>query len=143
MNIYFFIIPLIITTSFYHFFIKLSSNLINPVLGALILALSAILISSSVLVYNNYMLDTQAKMLITNTGILYSVLSGLSIGIFELLMFYAFKEGFDLSVLSPIIISGSVFFTFFIGVLFFKENIDLTNILAITFISIGCYMLIK
>ena len=131
----------IITTIFlglYHFFIKLSSGHINQVLGALILQIVAMVVGLVFLIVLKYIGATFAM---TNKGLTYALLAGVSIGLAEVLTFYLFSKGVPASVGIAILIGGTVVVGAFLGIVFLRESLSIMQYIAIILIILGVSLL--
>jgi len=137
-------IILVLTTAvfygFYHFLVKVSSNQINQIVGAVILQFVGLLVGLVGLIafkINIFQQHPSAK------GIIYSVLAGLAVGMAEILSFYTFSKNVSLSLAAPIIIGGSMLISIILGYLLLHESINLVQAGAIVMILIGVVVLLK
>ena len=74
---------------------------------------------------------------------IYSVLIGLIICFYELGFIFAFRCGFKMSLLSPLMSVAIMVFMALIGVLFYKEKISPMNTIGLIIASIGVLMTIS
>ncbi len=72
----------------------------------------------------------------TTSGMAYSVLAGISIAVFSILLIKIFEKG-GLSYVVPLIYGGTVVLAALIGWLFLKESFNLVHLLGIAIISLG------
>lgn len=119
-------LPLAIATAFafglYNVFIKMGSNRIDQVLGAVVLQLVAVLLGAAYLL----ILRMGGREIESSpSGLGFAVLAGLSVGIAEILTFYVFSRGAPASLGSPIIMGGSVLVAGIVGVFLLRESLNL------------------
>ncbi|WP_133272745.1 EamA family transporter [Hymenobacter radiodurans] len=124
----------------YNFFIKLASGNIHQVAGAVLLQLVAAAVGGFLLLYIK---ATRQPVSISQTGVLYSCLAGLSVGIAEILTFYVFTKGAPASVGTPIIVGGSVAVAAVLGWLVLREQITLGQVLGVGLIVAGVVLLAR
>lgn len=119
----------------YNIFIKLSSDHIHAVLGAVILQFIAAFLGLAVLLYLRS--TTQTEFNITNRGIILAVLAGVAIGLVEMLTFYVFGRGIPVALGNPLIIGGSLIVTTGIGITLLREHVTHIQLGAIALIILG------
>ncbi|GAB2468233.1 hypothetical protein GCM10011375_30480 [Hymenobacter qilianensis] len=124
----------------YNFFIKLASGNIHQVAGAVLLQLVAAAVGGFLLLYIK---TTRQTVSISQTGVLYSCLAGLSVGVAEILTFYVFTKGAPTSVGTPIIVGGSVAIAAVLGWLVLREQITLGQVLGVGLIIAGVVLLAR
>lgn len=73
----------------------------------------------------------------TPSGVLYALLSGVSIGIFMVILVRIFEQKGELSYVMPLIYGGTVFLTSFLGWALFQEKISITQAAGISLIVAG------
>lgn len=122
----------------YNVFIKLSSEHIHPVLGAVILQFVAALIGAALLIYLH---RGGAELNVTSRGVWLAVLAGLSIGLVEILTFLIFARGVPVAVGNPLIIGGSLLVTTGIGVIALREMLTPLQLTAVLLITVGVGLL--
>ena len=118
----------------YNVFIKLSSSHIEAVLGAVVLQFVAALVGLSLLLY---MKATGTVIYSSGKGLSLAVAAGVAIGLVEILTFVIYGRGLAVAVGNPLIIGGSLLVTTGAGVLFMREHISLTQLIAIGLIAGG------
>lgn len=118
----------------YNFFIKLSSNHINQIVGAVILQIVAAIIGSVILIY---LWLSKAPLSITQKGVGFAVAAGAAVGLAEITTFILFSKGISASVGIPIIIGGSVLVGVVLGLIFAKESLGLIHIIGLVLILAG------
>ena len=72
----------------------------------------------------------------TKTGVTYSLLAGVTIGIFSIIFIRIFQKG-DLTYIVPIISGGTIIMTSLIGIILFKKSVSLLQIVGIILATIG------
>ena len=73
-------------------------------------------------------------------GVLYSVLTGICVGIGTIAFFLLFQKGGPLSAV-PMVLAGGAALMAVIGILFFKESASLPKLLGIALSLIGLFLL--
>lgn len=131
-------LPLAILTAvafgLYNVFIKVSSDRIDQVLGAVVLQLVALLLGGAYLAF----LRAGGKQFhVTSSGLLAAVAAGAAVGIAEILTFFVFGRGAPASLGSPIIMGGSVLVAAVIGILVLREGLGIWQIAGVVLIVAG------
>jgi bacterial/archaeal transporter family protein len=124
----------------YNFFIKVSSNHINQVVGAVVLQAVATLIGGLALLFLKM---TNTPISISSKGLYYAILAGVFVGLAEITSFFVFSKGTAASIGIPIIIGGSVIVGALLGWFLLKENFNPIHLLAIALISVGIVLLVR
>ncbi len=122
----------------YNVFIKLSSAHIEAVLGAVLLQFVAAFFGLALLLY---MQSSGTVIYSSAKGLLLATLAGLAIGLVEIMTFYIFARGMPVAVGNPLIIGGSLLVTTAVGYFVLREQLSLTQLLAIGFITGGVALL--
>lgn len=122
----------------YNVFIKLSSDHIQPVLGAVVLQFVAAFIGSGLLYYLH---RTGTTLHVTARGVWLAVAAGVAIGLVEILTFMIFARGVPVAVGNPLIIGGSLIVTTTIGLVALREVLNPVQILAVVLIIAGVGLL--
>lgn len=123
----------------YNVFMKASSAHIDAVLGAVVLQCVAALFGVAMLVGARRASDTPLHA--TSRGVWIAILAGVAIGIVEILTFYVFKRGVDVSVGNPIIVGGSLVVTTVVGAIVLGEPLNAVQIVAVVAILAGVVLL--
>lgn len=118
----------------YNFFIKLSSNHINQIVGAVILQIVAAIIGSVILIY---LWLSKAPLSITQKGVGFAIAAGAAVGLAEITTFILFSKGVSASIGIPIIIGGSVLVGVIFGLIFTKESLGPIHIIGLILILAG------
>ena len=84
------------------------------------------------------------KNLITTTkeGVVYSVLAGIFVGLFTVVLIKLFERGENLSIVSPAIYGGTIVGVALIGWLVFKEPANVYSVLGVALVALGVGLLI-
>lgn len=122
----------------YNVFIKLSSDHIQPVLGAVVLQFVAAFLGSGLLYY---LYHTGTTLHVTARGVWLAVAAGVAIGLVEILTFMVFARGIPVAVGNPLIIGGSLIVTTGIGLVALREVLNPVQMLAIGLIIAGVGLL--
>lgn len=123
----------------YNVFIKLSSEHINPILGAVVLQFVAAFLGLGLLVITRA--RAAAPLVVTGRGITLAVLAGLAIGLVEILTFNIFGRGVPVAVGNPLIVGGSLLVTSLVGILLLREVISPAQVVALVLITSGVVLL--
>lgn len=118
---------------FADFSIKQTSGKISPSLGTVIYALFAILPPLL------WFLWTRAHepLTVSRDGVMWSVITGLSFGIFTGLVFLLFSQGVNLSIGTPVVRMGGIVFAATLGVLIFREGLNWQYLIGFALAAIG------
>ncbi len=65
---------------------------------------------------------------------------GLAFGVFTGMLFLLFSQGVDLSIGSPIIRTGGIVIAATLGILVFRETLNLRYVLGFSLAAIGIYL---
>lgn len=124
----------------YNIFIKLAAGNIHQMAGAVLLQLVAASVGGILLLYIK---STKQVVSISQTGVLYSCLAGISVGLAEILTFYVFTKGAPASVGTPVIIGGSVVVAALLGWLVLREQLSVGQVLGVGLIVVGIGLLAR
>ena len=119
----------------YNVFIKLSSDHIHAVLGAVVLQFVAAFMGLAWLLYLMATQSTSPNF--TGRGITIAALAGIAIGLVEILTFVVYGRGLPVAVGNPLIIGGSLLVTTGVGVLLLREVLSPLQRGAIGLIALG------
>lgn len=123
----------------YNVFIKLSSSHIEAVLGAVVLQFIAAFVGLSLLLYMKF---NGSAIYSSPKGLGLAVAAGVAIGVVEILTFVIYGRGLAVAIGNPLIIGGSLLVTTGAGVLFMREQISLTQLIAIGLIAAGVGLMV-
>ena len=131
-----FIFLAIVSEGVYATFHQLTGPLINPVLGAGIIGLTALIVALSSLGLNS-------NIIYSPKGIIFSVIIGLSAFGIDAATLSAYRQGLSLHVGGPLIIGGGILLITVISCLFLKEQITFFKFVGVLFILVGGVLLVK
>ncbi len=120
----------------YNVFIKLSSDHIHAVLGAVVLQFVAAFLGLGLLLATQ-MQSSAGQLLWSWRGLLLATLAGVAIGLVEILSFYIYGRGIDVAVGNPLIIGGSLLVTTGVGVVLLREALSPVQLAAVGLIGLG------
>jgi transporter family protein len=132
-----FFIASMITLGFADFATKQTSGRISPALGTLIYAASAMI---PALVWTLWM-RADAPLLVTRTGVMWSVLTGLAFGVFAGLLFFLFSKGVNLSVGTPVIRLGGIAFAAMLGIVVLREELGPRSLVGFVLAVLGILLI--
>lgn len=122
----------------YNVFIKLSSEHIQPVLGAVVLQFIAAFLGLGLLFY---MHRTGTALHSSARGVGLAVAAGVAIGLVEILTFVIFGRGIPVAVGNPLIVGGSLVVTTGIGITLLREVLSPLQLVAVVLIVAGVALL--
>ncbi|MBR4471402.1 MAG: hypothetical protein IKS54_08865 [Erysipelotrichaceae bacterium] len=109
--------------------------------------------ASSIATYSMALLTATVLFFLTSRGTplkaelsklnIYSVILGFVISFYELGFILAYRNGFSVGLLSPLLSVAVMVIMAIIGVLFFKEKISMLNTIGLVIASIGVLMTIN
>jgi bacterial/archaeal transporter family protein len=119
-------------------FTKMASDRIGDGVGGFVVEATA---AASILVYLAYLyFSGRWNQQVTAPGVVYSVLTGICVGIGTLLFFLLFQKGGPLSAV-PMILAGGAALMAVVGIFFFREPASLSRVLGIVLSIIGLFLL--
>lgn len=118
----------------YNVFIKLGSGRVHEVLGALVLQVAAVALGGGYALYLHF---SGHKLAGSGSGLGYSVLAGLAVGLAEILSFVVFAKGAPVSLGTPIILGGSILGAALIGAAILRESVGLAQLVGVALIVAG------
>lgn len=119
-------------------FTKLASNRISDGLGGFVVEATAAL---SILVYILFLYTSgQWNQQATTMGIMYSVLTGICVGIGTIFFFLLFQKGGPLSAV-PMVLAGGAALMAVVGIFFFHEQATWLRLLGIVLSISSLYLL--
>ena len=124
----------------YNFFIKLASAHLAPAVGAVVLQLVAAALGAAWL-FRLKLLGQPVTL--TGPGLGFAALSGLGVGLAEILTFVVFQRGVPSSVGTPVIVGGSVLLTALLGLGFLRESLSLVQVGGLLCIVVGIALLAR
>ena len=121
-------------------FVRLSSDKISHITGAVWMNTVAALTVSIFFIYN-YIIGT--KLLeVKQHGWLFATLAGISVGLLSMTFIRVFAEGANVALGITVVRAGGIVIATLIGVLILKEDITLRTAFGILLSVVGVYMVI-
>ncbi|KAL7480331.1 hypothetical protein ACHAW6_008780 [Cyclotella cf. meneghiniana] len=120
----------------YNIFIKKGSASIHPILGGVILQIVAALFGTLLLIVI-VVQDGKDTLEFDRSGILWSVLAGVSVGSAEMLSFFVMGMGVQATQAIPIVIGGSVMFGCVLGAVWLNELLAFQGWMGVAFVVVG------
>lgn len=110
---------------------------INPIFGAIVVSLTAVILGSIILApqIKTVTLFTSQK------GLIFVILAGISAFAIDYFALKTYASGVSISVGGPIIIGGSVAFASLIGLLFLGESLSAMKLFGIAMVTVGAAVL--
>ena len=124
-----------ITLGFADFATKQASGRISPALGTLIYAATAMV---PALVWT---FSTRASLVVTRSGVLWAVATGLAFGVFAGLLFFLFSHGVNLSLGTPVIRLGGIAFAAVLGIVVLREPFNLQSVAGFVLAALGILLI--
>src|SRR5262245_2016764 len=119
-------------------FTKLAAEHIGDGLGGFVVETTAAL---TIAVYLGYLwVFGKWDQRVDSSGVLYSTLTGLCVGVGTIAFFLLFQKGGPLSAV-PMVLAGGAALMGIIGIVFMKEPASLTRLLGIAFSIVGLFLL--
>jgi bacterial/archaeal transporter family protein len=117
----------------YNIFIKVSSDKIDHVLGAVVLQVVAALLGGG---YALFLKLNGRELPVSREGVMYAALAGVAVGTAEILSFVVFARA-PASLATPVIMGGSILVTALLGVALLKERFGLPQLAGIVLVGVG------
>jgi transporter family protein len=122
----------------YNFFIKLSSEKLDQIVGAVTLQAVALIVGAMGLL----ILRFQGKSFsATHEGLLLACLAGVAAGLAEISSFYVFSQGVSAARGLPVIIGGSIVCAVLLGIVVLRESIGWRDGAGIALVICGVLLL--
>jgi bacterial/archaeal transporter family protein len=129
-----------VTYTLFDVFASRAGNLIDSNLSATIFNGIGVIIP--LIIYVFYKVVNGSKLIATtSSGIIYSILAGVSIAAFSVVLIKIFEKG-GLAYVVPLIYGGAIALTALIGWVFYKESISLLQAIGIVTILAGVVIVI-
>jgi len=126
-----------ITLGFADFATKQASGRISPALGTLMYAAATILPALIWTIWTR----AQGPLVVTRTGALWSVATGLAFGVFAGLLFFLFSHGVNLSLGTPVIRLGGIAFAAVLGIVVLREPFNLQSVAGFALAALGILLI--
>ncbi|HLR87023.1 MAG TPA: hypothetical protein VK064_03985 [Wenzhouxiangella sp.] len=137
--IYFLVATAALMFGLYNVFIKVSSDHIHAVLGAVVLQIVAALVGLALLGWLHA--TSSAELTVTGRGLMLSAMAGVAIGLVEILSFVVYGRGMAVAVGNPLIVGGSLIVTTGVGLVLLREHFNLIQFAAVGLIMLGIALL--
>ena len=124
-----------ITLGFADFATKQASGRISPALGTLIYAATAMVPALA------WTFSTRASLVVTRSGVLWAVATGLAFGVFAGLLFFLFSHGVNLSLGTPVIRLGGIAFAAVLGIAILREPFNLQSVAGFVLAALGILLI--
>ena len=124
----------------YNVFIKMSSDHINPILGAVVLQFVAAFLGLGLLLVMRA--GSGEALQVSARGVWLAVAAGVAIGMVEILSFFVYGRGIPVAVGNPLIIGGSLVVTTGVGILLLRGAVNPIRIVAVGVILAGVLLLV-
>ncbi len=124
----------------YNVFIKMSSDHINPILGAVVLQFVAAFLGLGLLLVMRA--GSGEALQVSARGVWLAVAAGVAIGMVEILSFFVYGRGIPVAVGNPLIIGGSLVVTTGVGILLLREAVNPIQVVAVGVILAGVLLLV-
>ena len=119
-------------------FTKLAADKIGDGLGAFVVEASAALTILPYLAYLRF--SGNWNQTSSSPGVLYSVLTGICVGVGTIMFFVLFQKGGPLSAV-PMILAGGAALMAVAGIFFFKEPVSPVRLVGIAMALVGLFLL--
>jgi len=126
-----------ITLGFADFATKQASGRISPALGTLIYAATAMMPALAWTVWTR----THTSLVVTRTGVLWAMATGLAFGGFAGLLFFLFSHGVNLSLGTPVIRLGGIAFAAMLGIVVLREPFNLQSLAGFVLAALGILLI--
>mmetsp|Transcript_105 Transcript_105/g.256 ORF Transcript_105/g.256 Transcript_105/m.256 type:complete len:283 (-) Transcript_105:182-1030(-) len=120
----------------YNIFIKKGSASIHPILGGVILQIVAALFGTLLLIFI-VAHDGMDTLQFDRSGIMWSILAGVSVGSAEMLSFFVMGMGVQATQAIPIVIGGSVMFGCVLGAVWLNEMLSFQGWIGVALVVAG------
>ena len=86
-------------------------------------------------------LSGESPIVVQASGALYSVLAGLAVGVFSIVLIDIYRRGGQLSYVFPIVYGGAIGLTAIVGWLFLRDSVSTVRVVAVGLIVVGIGLL--
>jgi drug/metabolite transporter (DMT)-like permease len=132
-----FFIASMATLGFADFATKQASGRISPALGTLIYAASAMVPALIWTIWTR----SHGPLVLSRSGVLWSIATGLAFGAFAGLLFFLFSQGVNLSLGTPIIRLGGIACAALLGIIVLREPFNLQSIAGFVVAAVGILLI--
>ena len=124
-----------LTLGFADFATKQASGRLSPALGTLIYAATAMVPALAWTIW------TRSSLVVTRSGVLWAVATGLAFGIFAGLLFFLFSRGVNLSLGTPVIRLGGIAFAAVLGIVILREPFNVQSLAGFVLAALGILLI--
>lgn len=143
MNITFLLTALgIAFYSAFNLAIKLASDKINGLFGSMLIATSGVIAMAMILLVQ-YFRGQPVDLAITRNGVVFSIIAGLAVISFDVVLYALFDRDAPISVVIPAIQVGTIIVLFLIGIFAFQETVTAAKILGLVLAASGMFLLLR
>ena len=121
-------------------FMKLVSGKISSSVAAMIVSAAAFMVAA---IFSIFLKASGQNLICNKNLVIFPILAGILACLSDIAYFLMLDKGISVSIASPFVLGGTVFFTVILGILFLKEELNLINSLGIIMIVIGSILLIE
>lgn len=125
------------TLGFADFATKQASGRISPALGTLIYAASAMMPALAWTIWSR----AHSPLVLTRTGVLWSMATGIAFGLFAGLLFYLFSHGVNLSLGVPVIRLGGIVCASVLGIIVLREPVNFQSLAGFVLAALGIFLI--
>ncbi|MBI5035451.1 MAG: hypothetical protein HZB51_33415 [Chloroflexi bacterium] len=118
--------------------IKQSAGKISSSLGTLVYAITAVGIPLVWTLWTHW----NGGLQVTKEGVFWSMATGVWFSIFTGLLFLVFSQGVNLSIGSPVIRMGGIVLAATLGIIVFREGINLQYIIGFLLAAVGIFLVV-
>jgi drug/metabolite transporter (DMT)-like permease len=86
--------------------------------------------------------SAKRQMPMSRDGILLSIIAGVLIAVFSILLTYIFSRAENLSFVMPAIYGGAIVVGVLVGIVFYREQLSMPGIVGVLFIVVGIGLII-
>jgi len=126
-----------ITLGLADFSTKQASGRISPALGTLIYAATAMVPALAWTIWTR----AHTSLVVTRTGVLWAMATGLAFGCFAGLLFFLFSHGVNLSLGTPVIRLGGIAFAAMLGIVVLREPFNLQSLAGFVLAALGILLI--
>ncbi len=124
----------------FDFFLKLASGKINEGVSGFIINIVAALVVLIYVIYSK--INGENVFTYKTSGILFSVLGGVAVGLVTIFYIKMFATGTNLSIGSPLVRVGTVLFASILGILLLKEGINVKYAVGFLLSLLGLFLIV-
>ena len=124
-----------LTLGFADFATKQASGRVSPALGTLIYAATAMVPALAWTIW------TRTSLVVTRSGVLWAVATGLAFGVFAGQLFFLFSRGVNLSFGTPVIRLGGIAFAAVLGIVILREPFNVQSLAGFVLAALGILLI--